>query len=105
MKYEEKLKRAKEFGKIVTEEELSDRLKQAGDHQYFHPYGCLNCRKACGKRDFEKIRYVIYEGRYDERKASKLFGVGGGSISYGSIAKCKFCGHSEIYSEPSSLDR
>ncbi|KXA91206.1 hypothetical protein AKJ57_02125 [candidate division MSBL1 archaeon SCGC-AAA259A05] len=105
MKYEEKLRRAKEFGEIVTEEELLDRLKLAGDHQYFHPYGCLNCGRAHGKQDFEKTRYVIYEEGYDERKASKLFSVGGGSISYASIAKCKFCGHSEIYPEPSSLDR
>ncbi|KXA88622.1 hypothetical protein AKJ40_02085 [candidate division MSBL1 archaeon SCGC-AAA259M10] len=49
MKYEEKLKRAEEFGEIVREEELLTRLKRADDHQYFHPLRLPQLRK--GQRE------------------------------------------------------
>ncbi len=101
MKYKKKLEKAKEFGNVVTQKELIE-IKDLDT--VFYPYGCLNCGKAEGEEDFDEVRYVIYDDDFDEKEVSQLFGVAGyGSAPYGQIAKCGYCGHSEIFPEPKQV--
>lgn len=103
MKYEEALSKAIKAGcEIITEEELIKRLKEEGDVTYFGPYGCLHCGKAWGEKDFEEIRYVIYTDQIMENNPELVDELGysdGGTFAYADIAKCRFCGHSDIFSE------
>lgn len=95
MKYKKKLEKAKEFGNVVTQKELIE-IKDLDT--VFYPYGCLNCGKAEGEEDFDEVRYVIYDDDFDRKKAYRLFG---GPI--GTLAKCSYCGHSEILPEPKQV--
>ena len=96
MKFEKKVEIAKKRGyELITKEELAKRIGE----DLWIACGCLQCGIASGEKDFTEILYVIFPENYDEREAQRLFGVMGGSIKYGIIAKCKYCGHSEVYTD------
>jgi len=105
MRYENVVRRLKNLGcEIITEEELIKRLKEEGDVTYFGPYGCLHCGKAWGKKDFEEIRYaIIPEPLFeDQSPLDEIETIGicfSSSLIYADIGKCRFCGHSDLFSE------
>ena len=102
MKYEEAKKALSKLGaKFLTEAELKDLCKA---DTYFYPYGCLHCGKAHGKSDFSDILYVEFSKspNYEEISswAQEHSGVSlAGDCEYTIIARCRFCGHSDIFVE------
>jgi len=104
MKFEKKVEIAKKRGyALMTREEFTKLLIRAGDTIIYIAFGCVHCGRAYGEKDFTEIFYVVYPEKYDEEEAQGLFGDGGGAISYGIVAKCRYCGHSEVYSEPEDV--
>ena len=102
MKYEKAKQALSKLGaKFLTETELKDLCKV---DTYFFPYGCCNCGKAHGKSDFIDILYVEFSKspNYEEISswAQEHGGVSsGGDCWYTMIARCRFCGHSDIFVE------
>ncbi|GAI59867.1 unnamed protein product [marine sediment metagenome] len=103
MKYEKAKQALTKLGvKFLTETELKSLCKA---DTYFYPYGCLHCAKARGKSDFTDILYVEFSKSPNYKKISHWAqehgsGVGGGGeCSYTIIARCRFCGHSDIFVE------
>lgn len=94
MKFEKKVEIAKKRGyALLTKEELAKRI----DEDLWIAFGCVQCGRAYGEKDFTEILYVILPENYDEREAVELFNLSHGSIPYGIIAKCKYCGHSDVF--------
>lgn len=93
MKYDTAKRQATKLGaKFLTEGELEVLINS---HDHFFPYGCLNCGKAHGESDFTDILYFMIDNGGLEAWAQR----NGGSGGYGMIARCRFCGHCDIFAE------
>ncbi|MBA7533459.1 hypothetical protein ES705_25699 [subsurface metagenome] len=106
MDYGEAKKRLTKWGcEFLTKDELLARIRQLKmDEVIFHPYGCLGCGQANGEDDFTNILYAVYptkpgtdslSGGYEGELGITL----GGKLTYTTIARCKFCGACDIYSD------
>ena len=102
MKYEKAKQALIKLGvKFLTETELKSLCKA---DTYFFPYGCLHCGKAQGETDFTDILYVEFSKspNYEEINhwVQEHSGVSStGDCEYTIIARCRFCGHSDILVE------
>jgi len=110
MLFEEVLKKVRERSyRIVQLKEMLKILKNEGAEEIFLPYGCLNCGRAYGMEDFEKVLFVIFPepmSTDDEDFAHEYCSgiCAGDTFSYSVLAKCRYCGHSNPFLEPEYVE-
>jgi hypothetical protein len=91
--------------KIVSMEKMKELAKGSA---LFMPYGCLHCGQASGIWDFDRVLFVIYPENMSEQELNFVYNVCGGiatldNLTYGILARCRFCGHSDIFAEPEEV--
>ncbi len=81
--------------KLLTIDEFATKYNRPT----FFPYGCLNCGKAKCLNDFDGVYYFVCDNERLLEWAQRNGGVTSSDVNYGVIAKCKRCGHCDLYLE------